>query len=326
MPMTRDEYARMLLQKIKTLNERVWEERVPLPAITRWLENFQSAGDAEYSEEQIHALYLLSQFIYFGTREVRELLRALYRDRYRYPIIASLREQYGASTDAAALNALFDKELLRTRFLGIGSPAESGTHLLYYFRQENRLPKDVFVDLAGLFDRRLDDPGARFRDVSVQRLVFVDDVCGSGAQAREYSEHVLPTLRDVSARSGSSLTVEYLVLVAQTDALRGIASTTEFDRVDAVLELDASHKCLSPATRHFYAADPEHVTLAGARGLAVKYGSQLIPAHPLGWEAGELLLGFSHNVPDNTLPIMWFDEPTPPWEPIFRRYPKLNHT
>ena len=37
---------------------------------------------------------------------------------------------------------------------------------------------------------------------------------------------------------------------------------------------------------------------------------------------GQLLIGFHHNVPDNTLPILWFDSPNADWRPIFRRYPK----
>lgn len=32
-----------------------------------------------------------------------------------------------------------------------------------------------------------------------------------------------------------------------------------------------------------------------------------------------------HNTPDNTLPIIWFDEDKSMWTPIFRRYNK-NYT
>ena len=57
-----------------------------------------------------------------------------------------------------------------------------------------------------------------------------------------------------------------------------------------------------------------------------KYGKTMLgEKHALGFEDSQLLLGFHHNIPDNTLPIMWFDGPDRvPWKPIFRRYPKLE--
>jgi hypothetical protein len=54
-----------------------------------------------------------------------------------------------------------------------------------------------------------------------------------------------------------------------------------------------------------------------------KYGSQLDCTAPLGFSDCQLLIGFHHNTPNSTLPIIWFDEPGgPPWTPIFRRYSK----
>ncbi len=324
--MTAEEYAAALLGKIKTLNERLWEQRANMPVIEAWLENFK--GEEEpYEGERIQALYLLSQFIFFGTREVRELLRALYRDQFRYPVMARLRETHDDSVDVTLLHQLYEKELRQTRFLGVGSPAESGTHLLYYFRQENQLAKNVFVSLAGLYDRRIDDPAVALADSEVRRIVFLDDLCGSGTQASRYSERVLPTLRKVAERNDFSLQIEYLVLVAQREALAEVAEKTDFDRVGTVLELDETHRCLSPASRHFHdaeQADQDHVTPQSALDLAQRYGAKLWPSHPLGWRDSQLLLGFSHNIPDNTLPILWFDQPPPPWTPIFPRYPKIE--
>jgi hypothetical protein len=59
------------------------------------------------------------------------------------------------------------------------------------------------------------------------------------------------------------------------------------------------------------------------RATCEKYGQHLWAADPLGYKDGQLLLGFSHNTPDNTLPIFW-SEGHPPrlWEPMFKRYHK----
>lgn len=79
-----DPLTRSLMAKIKTLNETVWERRATDPTITEWLDNFAPPSVAA-PDERAHALFLLSNFMYFGDREIRGLLKALYRDLYRYP-------------------------------------------------------------------------------------------------------------------------------------------------------------------------------------------------------------------------------------------------
>ena len=307
-----------LYSKLKTLNERLWDGRATRVTIDRWLDNFATpAGD-----EHLHMLHLLSQFIYFADREVRELLHALYRDLVRYPVIENIRRANGDTRDFAVIEKKFQAELEKTRFLGIGNPAESGTHLLYFFRQENRLKRKLFVSVPELFDGAMNDPKVQLKAPNVTRLVFVDDFCGSGSQAKSYSKGVLQVLRDIEARDGISIEISYLVLVGMTGGLETIRANTLFDRAEAVFELDDSYKSLEPGSRHFENV-PAGVSQARSRELAEQYGRDLDHTWPLGWDHGQLLLGFHHNVPDNTLPIIWWDEAAPPWRPILRRYPKL---
>ncbi|WP_461330746.1 phosphoribosyltransferase-like protein [Bradyrhizobium liaoningense] len=50
----------------------------------------------------------------------------------------------------------------------------------------------------------------------------------------------------------------------------------------------------------------------------------LCPPHPLGYKDTQLALGFSHNTPDNTLPVFW-EQPNAKirtWKPVLHRYPK----
>src|ERR1019366_9300344 len=139
-----------LQHKIKVLNEQVWEGRVTWPAVERWLGNF-SGETTSVDVERLSALYLLASMMYFGSREIRALLKAMYRDAYRYPIIARLRQANGDTTDERLLGALYLRELRATLFLGIGNPSESGTHLLYHFRQENLLSKSLFINTHEIF-------------------------------------------------------------------------------------------------------------------------------------------------------------------------------
>ena len=68
-----------LLAKIKDLNETIWDHRASEPRVNEWLNNFLGPANGTEDERQLHALYLLSQFIYFGSRQMREMMRVLYR-------------------------------------------------------------------------------------------------------------------------------------------------------------------------------------------------------------------------------------------------------
>jgi len=307
-----------LLAKIKSLNETVWEGRATEPAVRDWLEGFDPVvpgGD----DERLHALYLLSNFVYFGSREVRALLEAMYRDLYKYPIVESIRKANDNTTDAAVIASLFRPELTRTRFLGVGNPAESGCHLLYYFRQENALPRNLFLHTHQVFDRHGGMSPVTLRWPEVTRYVFIDDFCGSGRQGVAYSRDIVDDLKRLKA----DLFVAYYVLVATSDGIRVVRDQTAFDSAQCLYELDTSFRCFSDESR-FFGNGQEGIEKAAAERTCRKHGRRLWPEHPLGYDDCQLLMGFHHNTPDNTLPIIWYDDPDgPPWAPIFRRYPKV---
>jgi len=121
-----------LKAKIKTLNETIWEGRATDPKITEWLDNFALSSGAGL-DERLHALFLLSNFMYFGDREIRGLLKAMYRDLYRYPIVEHVRRTNRDTLDSNVIDPLFTAQLGATRFLGVGNPSESGSHLSIIF-------------------------------------------------------------------------------------------------------------------------------------------------------------------------------------------------
>jgi hypothetical protein len=312
-----------LIQRVKTLSERLWEGRCKAPDIDAWLSNFDGrhcGGDREL--ERLHALHLLAHVSYFGLHEIRVLLRAMFRDLYRYPIVQELRRELGGTTDAAEIASRFSEELQATRFVGMGNPAESGTHLLYYFRQENRLPKSLFVHQHELLTSAATDPDADFSSPSLKRVVFIDDFCGSGEQSVSYSRKILRDLNDVARRRGRKVEYSYFVLFGTTDGLARARSESAFDVVAAVSELDSTYQTFGDASRIFR-KPPDEIQAAASEHLATEYGIELFPAWPLGYENAQLLLAFHHNIPDNSLPILWFDEGDPVWAAIFPRHPKI---
>lgn len=327
-------YSDELLKKIKTLSETIWDHRAQGPQINAWLDNFAAASTAG-GDERTHALYLLSQFMYFGVRQTREMMRVLFRDLYQYPIVEEIRRANKDTTDSAFIEGEFRASLERTLFLGVGSPSESGYHLLYYFRQENELAKDLFVDSrevfrrkrptklqllkALLFNRRDRYAGAvSLRYPNINRYVFIDDFCGSGHQGEAYSRDIVEDIRSLDP----DIEVSYLVLFATTTGMDSLKNNTEFNIARCVFELDDTFKCFSRSSRYFPSPSRE-VSSTFAENMCRAYGRTLVPTDPVGYRDCQLLIGFQHNTPDNTLPIFWYDGPrSVNWKPIFKRYMK----
>lgn len=290
-----------MIERILVLSDYAWERRIDKPAIDRWLENFDGRSGIDPETEKLHALYLLSQLLFFGVREMRVLLRALYRDLFLIPLIQENRAQSGGGRDPLQLHHSLSKALEETRFLGVGNPSESGVHLLYYFRQENGLRKDQFMDTAQIFTN--EGGTRRVRDTGIKRYVFVDDVCGSGDTAFIYSRDFLEELKAVHP----AVELSYLCVFATTAGLQNVRNNSVFgERAEAIFNLDESYRSLSEKSRYFKIR-PDPIDPDIAKAVALYYGNIVAPGSGGGFGDGQLLLGFSHNIPDNTLPIIWRD-------------------
>ena len=92
-----------LRDKIECLNNILWENKLSGDKIEEWLDNFKS------EDERNAALYLLSRFIFFNEESINKLVKALYRDLYRYPIIEWIRKKNGNTLDESIIEPEFDK-------------------------------------------------------------------------------------------------------------------------------------------------------------------------------------------------------------------------
>jgi hypothetical protein len=300
-----------LISKIKTLRKVAWEGLSDQSMIDAWLDNFSS------ELERKHALYLLSKFVYFGDRQIRQLLKAMYREKFKIPLIAEIRKNLGGTKSLLLIHASFQTELEKTRFVGMGNASESGEHLLYYFRQENTLSKDSFISVGDILSHTTTT--SSLKDPHIERYIFIDDFCGSGDQALTYSADTVEKMRE----ENPDMEVFYLVLVGQESGMNRIRSESQFTKVEAIYELDDSFKCFQAESRVFRNS-PDGVTLKDAQNTSLRHGQRLIQIeHALGYKNSQLLMGFHHNTPDNTLPIIWNEgNERCPWTPIFKRYPK----
>jgi hypothetical protein len=312
----------MLRVRIAVLSERVWENRNQWPQVEAWLKNFDGGAGYEPEVEQLHALFLLSQFLFIGSAETRVLLQSVYRDLFLIPLIQEVRTALGGCRDPIVVEGAVNDALTKTRFLGVGNPSESGVHLLYYFRQENGLSKKLFLDSAAVFTTHVGVNGNIVRALAhpdVERYIFVDDVCGSGDTAATYSEGIVTEL--LALKPGAKL--HYLAMFATRKGIEKVRATKFGVGSAAVFELDDSYRCLSSDARILLDA-PAHIDATTLKKVAMSYGTLLRPGFPGGWDDNQLLLGFQHNTPDNTLPIIWAEgSTTRPWTPAFKRYAKL---
>lgn len=298
----------ILYGKIKVLSDTAWKDKWDSSNdhYAKWIENFEE-------EERIHAMYMLSKFMYFDNDSIRELMRRVYEDLYRRPIIYDIRRNI-KSIDSVKIETEYESVLCRTRFMSLGNPSESSAHLLYYFRQENELPSNLFINIHELlhYDNERKVFGVNNNE-GIERIVIIDDFCGSGTQAKEFNDKFLAFLKD----NILGLKVYYFSLFAIQTGLKSLENLF-YDGVRSIFILDESYKCFSPISRFF--ANQQDDFKAACKTICRKYGKRLATTNPLGYKNCQMLLGFHHNTPNNTLPIFWSDKEG--WEPIFKRFKK----
>lgn len=289
--------------KLQILNQSVWDSVCNKPQINKWLEQFKG-NVVSAEEEKKYMIYALSKFMYFSQRMVREMLISLYRDFIRAPIIQDIRRNNGNTTNIEELSKLYSEDLNTTRFIGVGNPAESGAHLLYIFRQVNNLEKKLFCDLHGAFDIVADPDGGTphwvARTSNIKRYIFFDDFVGGGTQASRYLEKPIASIRS----NNPDIELIFISLFSTSNGLSKLNEVQLFNgKASCLFELDDTFKSCSPGSRYFE-KHPSWFSIETFRRIAEYYGTFLYE-QPLGHGDCELLLGFSHNTPNNTLPIFW---------------------
>ncbi len=305
-----------LLHKIKIFNETVWEHRVSRKKVNNWLNNFED-------NERRDLLFLLSQFIYFSKFQIDNMLVAIYRDFFKYSIVEKFRMSNSDTLDESLIKAHLDSVLVKTRFVPIGNPSESSAKLYYDFRTANKLKKELFIEQAEIDSLVGSD---------IDYFIFIDDICGSGNQVISYTRSIVENIK----KKFPHAKVAYYTLVASEKGFDYVKRYTNFDILNSVIFLDESYKCFESNSR-FFKNNDLGIDINNLKLVCEKYGYNLFESiivrdggdsitaknHQLGYNNGQLMLGFHHNTPDNTMPIFWYNEDMIPWQPIFERKNKV---
>lgn len=318
-----------LMNKIYAYYQTIWREKWKdgTNQAEDWLDNFVDVDMNKHDKQRINMLHLLSKFMYFGNKELRQLLRSMFRDLFKYPIVESIRKANGDTVDERIIRTGYLRELRATRFLGVGNPSESGVHMLYFFRQESQLPKNFFINTSDIFSTHIETdrtPDYKERKylkselstIGIKRYVFIDDFCGSGSQATNYLKSTVENIKF----EDPTIKVDYLMLFGTENGINTVRNLKIFNTVEAVFTIDETFKAFSDNSRYFNIIPDEIIDKNFSKETALEYGVNLF-GQPLGYGNCELLLGLHHNTPDNSLPIFWSEKDQ--WKPIFKRYHKI---
>lgn len=276
-----------LFKKLMLKIDFVWKNNFRQEDIENWLSNFKGdVFDIQY-ERQI-ALWLLSNFVYYNIAEVKHLCKTLFRDFIHYMLINEKKEQNIEKSLKDILN--------ESRFYPLGGAGESGAYIMYYFRQVNKLPKDI-----------ISQPD---KHQNVKNRIFVDDVTISGNQAEQYLKQYI----DEDKR------IFLITLISTYESVKLLEKKNI--KVISCITLDERSKCFSKKSDIFNGYKNK---LDDCKKFTIEYGKKSLSHHdikmpPLGYKDGEYTFGFFYNTPDNTLPIFWADNSN--WKPIMKRYEK----
>lgn len=309
-----DGYKNQLMK----LNSHAWDGDKQWPEIEEWLKNFNGQYCSE-EEEQLLALHLLTNFIYFGNSTIREMLKACYQDQFIIPLKQEIRKSLDDSIDLRKIESLLMIEIEKTLFIGSGNPSESGAHLLYFFRQMNELSKEMFSDFYGAFYQDTQSEALIPHLVNINRYIFFDDLVASGTQITDYLKDRLAKIR----QNNPDIKLQFMCLFATTTGLKALNKPEMFNgKANCLFHLDDSYKVFNKESRNF--SESKKPSLEELKEFCHCYSTYLgfSEQHKLGYKDSQLIIGFPYNTPDNTLPIFWYKNLVS-WTPIFTRYNKI---
>lgn len=281
-----------------------WGERISNEKLDKWLNNFTGKVMDEDAERSA-ALWLLLNFTYYTIDEVRELCRTIYNDFIHCKLIEYRETE---TIDENNISEKLDHIKRNTLFTPLGNPSESGTSILYYFRQAAELPIDVF----------------EMQRQEYENVVIIDDVTLSGGQSTNYIYKYFEY---------SKIQAEHIYFLTFFATQKSLGHLVELEKIlkkkihpiYAVL-LDERSKCFSETSDIFSNTvlremEPLLEKFCTVYGMIAIEGNRHMKGMPLGFKNGQYMFGFFYNIPNNTLPIFWSTLNN--WYPIFQRYDKI---
>lgn len=322
-PVDFDIEEEVLIQILKDTVDTSWGRgTLDREKIYTWLDNFTGlVFDKEY--ERKLALILAVHIVYYNEDDICYLVKIAYRK-----LLHQIMTKERISIEKAAESIVFHP---------LGSVSESGPFLSYYFRKENNLPVESFLNSI---ENVVNSPNIKY-------IVFLDDVSISGGQVSWYLKQ-MARRETIWNKILQERTLYALFLISTIKAQKEL----EEKRVHLCtpILMDERSQCFKKESAIYKIFDKNirDKLRVQSKDMAEKYGYKLLLKQylyngelqrlldkketvetiknklrrdALGYDDSELLTVFEYNTPNNSLPIIWAE--TGGWTPLFKRHDKL---
>jgi len=283
----------------KLIQHGIWEG-LHITKLRTWLANFQT------DEERYFAACVLDSLIYRSHEQTVALTNQLFQR-----ILPDLLRLDPPPVHSASLDRLRQEIAILdpgVRLVPVvtdnNPPTKSGYIVARLLRRHLRIS-----------DRWIIQPHTVGEHIAagVRVFLFIDDFLGTGQEFEDFASWV---------RLGNHLPQiygAYLPLVAHERGIENLRNKFSDLRIRPVEILDVSNN-LFDSTAHCF--DDGINTSEAAKlfyyDLLMRKGIHIPSEHACGYGNLGLVYGFSHAVPDNSLPILWWSK-TPGWTPLFAR-------
>ncbi|WP_129085749.1 phosphoribosyltransferase-like protein [Malaciobacter mytili] len=304
-----------LESKIKILSQSfLWNGSEVSERLQDWQSNFN--GQVKDSKIELHnAMFLLSQFMFFNDKTIRNFLQSIYKDLIVKPIIDSIRRNNENTIDLTFIQENLNTKLSLIKFIPIGKISGSGAMISYLFRQATDISEEQVILASDLYNS-----SGNLNFPEIEHYILIDDLAGSGTQVCDFvTKHKILNLKI----ENKHIQISYLPIFSTSIAIEKIKKSTFHQiYVNPLFELDESYQVYSQKSRYFSNVKKhKYIGRLMSKYIFKKYAKNLnfIEENSLGYSNTQLMLAFSHNTPDNTLPLFWEDSK---WNAIFKRYNK----
>ncbi len=300
LPPDSQDFAAAVIERCEDLIAHgIWTGVSPI-RLRSWLRNFVS------SEEKYFAACLLDALIYRSKPQTIALMRQLLT-RVLPDLFRSSPSSFRPPEDWIAALQRGRRRRCRLCLVPVVSPQDpptkSGYVVARMLKQEFRTDESYIINPEDV---------QRELSVGVTTFLFIDDFLGTGVQFADF-------FNDRGfMRLLQSAYVAYLPLAAHEDGIRTLRTSIPWLHVRAVELLDDSHSLFHDACGTFNdGVNSSSSALLFYHELLRRKGIQISGPNRTGFGHLELAYAFEHAVPDNCLPILWWDNND--WKPLFPR-------
>ena len=238
---------------------------------------------------------LLQNLRFYGDAEVREFFgEANSRVRKKLPVF--VRRSRAQRRDDIVVSYA-------------GGPGKSGA---YYAA--------LYANTAEIASRNIIEPSKICSSMSSEKtcLVIVDDIIGTGQNLVDQLSKLSEPFAE--AEIGTVVPLAVVVLCATSEGEGRVRKYISDRWQNADLEIcesiENAHYAFSDSLGFWETEEQKSI----AKSLVTDLGARINRGKPLGYGDQGLLLTFSRNCPNNSLPILHGDgKATAPWRPLFRR-------